>query len=59
MPEKKDNKEWMQWHAKKMMMAGALVFIAGLLRNLGYDWSIVLMVVGALIFIKGLMKKMM
>jgi len=55
----KNDKEWMQWHAKKMMLAGALVFIAGLLRSMGYDWSIVLMVVGALVFIKGLVKKIM
>ena len=59
MPEKKDNKQWMEWHAKKMMLGGALVFIVGLLRYWGYDWSVVLMIIGALIFLKGLMKKMM
>lgn len=55
----KDKKEWMEWHAKKMMMLGALLFIVGLLRNMGYDWSVVLMIIGALIFVKGLIKKMM
>ena len=58
MAEKKD-KEWMQWHAKKMMLGGALIFIAGLVKSMGYDWPVVLMVVGALLFIKGLIKKMM
>ena len=59
MPSKEKEKEWMQWHAKKMMLFGALVFIAGLLRSMGYDWSVVLMVVGAIVFIKGLIKMKM
>ncbi len=59
MAAKDTSKEWMQWHAKKMMLFGALVFIAGLLRSMGYDWSVVLMVVGAIVFIKGLIKMKM
>ena len=55
----KDEKKWMEWHSKKMMMLGALVFVAGFVRSLGYDWAMVLMVVGALVFIKGLLKKAM
>ncbi len=55
---KKDN-EWMRWHAKKTMMIGVALLIAGLLRYMGYDWSVVLMVLGALAFIKGLMKMKM
>ena len=59
MAAKDSSKEWMHWHAKKMMMIGVGLFIAGLLRYMGYDWSVVLMVLGALAFIKGLMKMKM
>lgn len=59
MVAKDSSKEWMHCHAKKMMLFGALLFVAGLVRSMGYDWSVVLMVVGALLFLKGLVKKMM
>lgn len=55
----KDENKWMEWHSKKMMLGGALVFVAGLMRYMGYDWAVVLMAVGALVFIKGLLKKAM
>lgn len=40
--------------AKKKMMMGAFLFLAGLLLFLGYTWDIVLMAVGALIVLKSL-----
>jgi hypothetical protein len=40
--------------AKKKMMMGALLFLAGFLLFLGYTWDIVLMAVGALIVLKSL-----
>ncbi|MBI2542562.1 MAG: hypothetical protein HYW24_00020 [Candidatus Aenigmarchaeota archaeon] len=49
---------WMKTAPKRVMMLGAILFLIGLLRNLGYDWNIVLMAVGALLFLKGLVLKL-
>ena len=56
--EKEEQQMWIEWHSKKMILGGALIFIAGLLLYMGFDVSVVLMVIGVLIFLKGLMKKM-
>jgi len=40
--------------AKKKMMMGAFLFLAGFLLFLGYTWDMVLMAVGALMVLKGL-----
>lgn len=42
------------YFAKKKMMMGAFLFLAGFLLFLGYTWDIVLMAVGALMVLKSL-----
>lgn len=42
----------------RAMFLGIVLFAIGLLRYLGYDWSIVLMVVGVMLFIKGIILKL-
>lgn len=43
---------------KGMLMFGLGIFIFGLIRYLGYDWSVALMGLGILAFLKGLIIKM-
>lgn len=44
------------WKEKKILM-GALIFLIGLLKYMGQDWSVILMIVGVLIVLKGILIK--
>lgn len=58
MAEKNCYELWMKTAPKRAMFLGIVLFLIGLLRNLGYDWNIVLMAVGVLLFLKGVMLKL-
>lgn len=45
-------------HGKPLIIAGAALFLAGLLRFYNIDWSVVLMIVGVLLLAKGLVIKL-
>lgn len=43
---------------KRAMLMGIALFIAGILKYMGYDWSIVLMAIGVLLVLKGIILKL-
>ncbi len=53
-----DMEKWQKHKGKKAVAMGILVFIIGLLRYLGYDWSMVLMIAGILMVLYGFVMKM-
>jgi|GEM_PF-5448015 len=44
-------------YSKKKMWIGVLLFLAGLILYMGYDWAMVFMVIGLLMFVKSLLMK--
>ncbi len=57
MPARTRNYE--HFRGKGLLYGGALLFIVGLLLNMGYSWGTVFEVAGVLIFLKGLFVKFM